>query len=113
MPFQLKLPSFLRMRHMFHAFLLEPYHSSTNLGRIHDPPPCIKFNDEHEYEVENILDSRISNHQFQYIVHWHGYDASEHTWEPMKILSNVMEKVHEFLRPYPNKPKAVPCGISH
>jgi len=61
MAFQLKLPSFLKIRHMFHVFLLEPYHLSTKLGRIHDPPPRIKVDGEHEYEVEYILDSRISN----------------------------------------------------
>jgi hypothetical protein len=65
---------------MFHVSLLEPYHTSTNLRRIHDPLPCI------EYEMEDILDSRIFNCQFQYIVHWHEYDASERTWEPMKNI---------------------------
>jgi hypothetical protein len=54
---------------MFHVSLLEPYHMFTNLERIHDPPPCIKIDSEYEYEVEDILDSRISNRQFQYIVH--------------------------------------------
>ncbi len=47
---------------MFHVSLLEPYHASTIPGRIHDPVPPIEVDDEHEYEVENILDSRISNH---------------------------------------------------
>jgi hypothetical protein len=81
---------------LFHVSLLEPYHASTILGRIHDPPPPIEINDEHEYEVEDILNSRIFNRQFQYLIHWHGYDVSKHTWDSIKNLSNAMEKVHEF-----------------
>jgi hypothetical protein len=46
---------------MFHVSLLQPYHTSTILGRIHDPPPPIKVDGEHEYEVEDILDSWVSN----------------------------------------------------
>jgi hypothetical protein len=68
---------------------------------------------EHEYEVEDILDSRILNFQLQYFVHWHGCDVSERTWEPIQNLSNVMEKVHEFHQWYPNKPKYIPCEICH
>jgi hypothetical protein len=96
MTFQLKLSSFMKIHPMFHVSLLEPYHMSTIIGKIHDPPPPIDVNGEHEYEVENILDSRIFNCQLQYLVHWHGYDVSKRTWEPIKNLSNAMEKVHEF-----------------
>ncbi len=78
------------------CFMLKPYHTSTIPKRIHDPPTPIEVDGEHEYKVGDILDSNISNHQLQYLVHWHGYDVSECTWEPIKNLSNVMEKVHEF-----------------
>jgi hypothetical protein len=71
-------------------------HLPLYIGRIHDPPPPIEINGEHEYEVEDILDSRIFHCQFQYLIHWHGYDVSEHTCGLIKILSNTMEKVHEF-----------------
>jgi hypothetical protein len=52
-----------------HVSLLEPYHMSTIPRIIHDPLPPIEIDGEHEYEVEDILDSRISNYQFQYLVH--------------------------------------------
>jgi hypothetical protein len=92
---------------MFHVSLLELYHASTILGRIRDPPPPIEINREHEHEMEDILNSRIYNHQLQYLIHCHGYNVSECTWEPIKNLSNAMEKVHEFHQQYPNKPKFV------
>jgi hypothetical protein len=54
---------------MFHVSILEPYHTFTILGIIHDPPPPIEIDGEYEYEVEDILNSRILNCQFQYLVH--------------------------------------------
>jgi hypothetical protein len=59
----------MRIHLMFHVSLLEPYHASTILGRIHDPLPPIEVDDEHEYEVEDNLDSKMFNCQFQYLVH--------------------------------------------
>jgi hypothetical protein len=64
MAFQFKFPSSMRIHLVFHFSLLEPYHASTLPGRIHDPLPPIEVNDEHEYEVEDNLDSRMSNCQF-------------------------------------------------
>jgi hypothetical protein len=71
---------------------------STIPKRIHDPLPFIEVNGEHEYEMEDILNSRIYNRQLQYLIHEHGYDTSECSWEPIKNLSNAMEKVHNFHR---------------
>jgi hypothetical protein len=52
--FQLKLSSSMKIHPLFHVSLLEPYHVFTILGRIHDPPPPIEIDGEHEYEVEDI-----------------------------------------------------------
>ncbi len=61
--FQLKLPSSMTIHPMFHVSLLEPYHASTILGRIHDPPLPIEVDGEDEYEIVDILDSKILNYQ--------------------------------------------------
>ncbi len=53
----------MKIRVMFHVSLLEPYHASTNPRRIHDPFPPTEVNGEQEYEVDDILNSRIYNHQ--------------------------------------------------
>jgi hypothetical protein len=98
---------------VFHVSLLGPYHVSTILGRIHDPPSPIEINGEQEYEVEDILDSRVFDCQLQYLIHWHGYNVNECTQEPIKNLSNAMEKVHEFHRRYINKPKLHLHGTCH
>jgi hypothetical protein len=52
----------MKIHLVFHVSLLEFYRASTILGRIHDPP-TYWINGEHEYEVEDILDSKIFNYQ--------------------------------------------------
>jgi hypothetical protein len=63
--------------------------------------------------MEDVLDSQISNNQLQYLIHWHGYDVNECTWEIINHLMNDMEKVKKFRRQYPSKPKAAPCETCH
>jgi hypothetical protein len=64
--FQLKLLGSMKIHLVFHVFLLEPYHTSIIPRKIHDPPPPIEIDGEHEYEVEDILDSRIFNQLLQF-----------------------------------------------
>jgi len=61
--FQLKLPGSMRIHKVFHVSLLEPYHASTIPWIIHDPLPPIEIDVEQKYEMEDILDSKIYNHQ--------------------------------------------------
>jgi hypothetical protein len=44
--FQLKFLNSMKKHHVFHVSLLEPYHASTILGTICEPPPPIEVNDE-------------------------------------------------------------------
>jgi hypothetical protein len=108
---QLKLLNSMKIHHVFHVSLLEPYHASNIPWRTHEPPPPIVVNGEQKYEVEEILDLRISHRQLQYLVHWQGYDINEYTWELIETLSNSMEKVENFHVQYRNNLKVILCGI--
>jgi hypothetical protein len=94
--FQFKLVGSMKIHPMFHVSLLEPYHASTIPRRIHNQPSPIEVDGEHEYEVEDILDSRDSNCQLHYLGHWHGYDVNQGIWEPINNFLNIMKNVHEF-----------------
>jgi hypothetical protein len=59
--FQFKLPDSMKIHPVFHVSLLEPYHVSTITKRTHEPIPPIVINGEQKYEVEEILDSKISH----------------------------------------------------
>jgi hypothetical protein len=53
----------MKIHLVFHVSLLKTYHMSTNLKRIHDPFPPIEVDGKHEYEMKDILDLKIFNHQ--------------------------------------------------
>jgi len=75
--------------------LLVHYCTTTMLFLL-EPPSPIEINGEQEYEVKEILDSKLSIQQLQYLVHWQGYDINKCTWEPSKHLSNTMENMKKI-----------------
>lgn len=103
--YRLQLPSTMQIHPVFHVSLLEPYFESSIPGRILPPPPPVEIDNAVEYEVEEILDSRIRNGKLEYLIHWRGYNISERTWEPSSNVTNAPEKVLEFHQQYPHKPK--------
>jgi hypothetical protein len=102
--FRLDLPPQLRIHPVFHSSLLEPYQENTIPGRITQPPPPIELEDGPEYEVADILDSRIIRNQLYYLVDWLGYSPSERTWEPFENITNARALLDEFHRRHPDKP---------
>ena len=102
--FRLELPAQMRIHPVFHVSLLEPHHENPFPGRTQPPPPPIELEDDVEWEVEEILDSRIQRGKLQYLVHWLGYGPHERTWEPPDHLSNATGAVAEFHQRYPNRP---------
>ncbi len=103
--YRLQLPASMKIHPVFHVSLLETFRESSISGRIQPPPPVVEIDNHQEYEVEEILDSRLRRGRLEYFVHWRGYDINERTWEPSSNLINAPDKVREFHRRYPNKPK--------
>ena len=68
------------------------------------PPPVVTKDGEEEYEVEEILDSRIRRRRLEYYVKWHGYGAEENSWQPKAHLANAPELIADFHRLHPNAP---------
>ena len=58
--YRLELPKSMKIHPVFHVILLEPYKRSDIPGRTRDPPPPVIIDSEVEYEVEDILDAKIS-----------------------------------------------------
>ena len=105
---KLDLPYARRHIHpVFHVSLLEPAYPDKIKGRTQPPPPPVVIEDDLEYEVEEILDSRWNNRRLEYLVQWTGYgaDPEGQTWEPAELLENSSELVSEFHQSYPTKPK--------
>ena len=102
--FKLKLPDTMKIHPVFHVSLLEPFTANTIPGRSLPLPAPIEVDGIMEYEVEEILDSRIRRKKLEYLVDWKDYDVNERTWEPQKNLTNSADLIKQFHNKYPDKP---------
>ena len=105
--YQLKLPAQWKQIHpVFNEVLLHPYvKPSSVLQKTDVPPPLDIINNIEEYEVEEIVDSKMYHGKLKYLVHWKGYPIEERTWEPIKNLSNSQEYIDEFHKKHPSAPQ--------
>ena len=104
----LRLPDSLRTVHpVFHVSMLEP---AVLNGRVQPPPPPIMVDDEPEFEISEILDTKINSchHacKLLYLVRWKGYEGTneETSWILASELGHVSELVVDFHKAYPAKP---------
>ena len=101
--YQLTLPEQWKIHPVFHVDLLTPYKETAFHGTNYTRPPPDLINDEEEYEVEQILDSRVQgrNQRVQYLVKWVGYPDSDNQWFNAEQLT-ADEAIREFKRRRPN-----------
>src|SRR6266481_6182608 len=111
----LRLPDSLHVVHpVFHVSMLEPAFLNPIPNHIQPPPPPILVNDEPEFEISKILDSKIDNHhcacKLLYLIHWTGYKGTdeETSWILASKLGHASELVIDFHASYPAKPGPLP-----
>ena len=101
--FRLKLPSSMSQMHdVFHVSLLEPYIANAIPDRHVPPPPpmlmtSVDGSSAEEYEIEEIVASRIRYNRTEYLVHWKGYSIVDRQWIAASELPNCQQLVDEFL----------------
>ncbi|MBW0556683.1 hypothetical protein O181_096398 [Austropuccinia psidii MF-1] len=102
-----KLPSQWKSIHpVFHISLLGPVKTSTIPNRHQEPPPSIIIEEEGEFQVSQILDSKLKRGKLWYLVKCKGFsqDSERSTWEPIENLKNCPKLVKDFHYLYPVKP---------
>jgi len=77
--YKLKLPrTWKTVWPVFNKVLLTPYTPPQFETQQHPPPPPpILIEQEPEYEVEEIIDSKLVRGKLKYLVHWKGYETHE------------------------------------
>ena len=93
----------MRIHSVFHVSLLKPYRKNRFPSQVQPPPPPVEVDNDVEWEVEEILDSRIRHGKIEYLVHWQGYGPHKCTWEPPTHLQNSAEAVTVFHQRHPNR----------
>ncbi|MBW0587662.1 hypothetical protein O181_127377 [Austropuccinia psidii MF-1] len=94
------------MHPVLHISLLEPVKTSTIPNRHQEPPPPIIIEEEEEWEISQILDSKLKRGKLLNLVKLRGFsqDSETSTWEPTESLNNGPELVKDFHSLYPEKP---------
>jgi hypothetical protein len=108
--FVLCLPDSMRKVHpVHHISMLEPHTPSAILNRTVEPLPLVEIDGEIEYEIAEILDTKLDRRQCQplmYLVHWSGYEGTneETSWLSTDKLSHAPKLISNFHKAYPLKP---------
>ena len=78
-------------------------------GRTQPPPPPITIDEELEYEISEIVDSKLDRQRkcpLLYLVRWQGYEDTdmEYSWLLADELEHTQEAIADFHMHYPDKP---------
>ena len=94
---------------VFHVSMLEPATPNEILNCTQSPPPPIDIDGELEFEIAEVVDSKINKRQrckLLYYIRWLGYEDTdeEFSWLPATELEHATELVADFHSAYPTKP---------
>ena len=108
--YTLRLPDTIRGVHpVFHVSMLEPAVPNEIPNRVQSPPPPVDVQGELEYEISEVLDSKIDRRRsckLLYLVRWLGYENTddEYSWLPATELEHAKDLITDFHTAYPAKP---------
>lgn len=102
--FRIELPASIKVHPVINPEYLRKATTTESLpGQQAEPPPPITVNDQDEWEVEEILASRLRYRKLQYRVKWTGYDE-DLNWYPARDFKNSPVKVQIFHAANPEAP---------
>ena len=95
--YQLKLPTQWSIHDVFHIDLLTPYRETNIHGSNYSRPAPDLVDNEEEYEVEEVLDTRQSGRgrKKQYLIKWKGYPDSDNKWVDYRNV-HAPEAIRDF-----------------
>jgi len=104
--YRLKLPKTMQIHPVINISRLRPYKADTIEGRVAPPPPKVVVRGEEQYEVEEIINSRLRRGKLQYLIKWKGYTRENNTWEPEEnVKTGATGAIRDFYRRNPGAPR--------
>ncbi|SOV01837.1 uncharacterized protein UDID_18810 [Ustilago sp. UG-2017a] len=110
--YRLQLPPSMKIHNVFHVDRLEPYVANTIPNRVQPPPPPVEVESDLEYEVEQIIDSKVDHRYCDplfYLVRWVGYGPDHNSWEPASNLTHASDLLADFHTANPTRPSPTHC----
>ncbi|MBW0471076.1 hypothetical protein O181_010791 [Austropuccinia psidii MF-1] len=91
---------------VFHVSSLETVRQSTTPNENQFPPPPVLVEEREEWEVAQVLGSKLKRGKLWYLVEWKGFseDPDRKPWEPASNLTSSPDLVKDFHQLYPDKP---------
>ena len=77
---------------------ISPYIDFPQRERSKIETPVIVENGAPDYEIQEVLDTKLVQSTRIFLVSWVGYDHSSDLWEPLENLDGCLETVYEFLQ---------------
>ncbi|RKF77839.1 hypothetical protein GcC1_060042 [Golovinomyces cichoracearum] len=93
--YELELLENWKMSRLFHADRLRKDSNNPLPGQEYERPNPEIIDDDEEWEVENILSSRIHYGKLQYMVQWRGWDPNPEYYNADNFI-NAPLKIREF-----------------
>ena len=95
---ELLLPKSMYIHPVINISWIKPYKECLPGQPANQPSPSHIMEDwDKEYEVDYIFDSRWKGHRLKYLIHWKGYNNSEHMWESW--ATSLMPKRQSLILP--------------
>ena len=107
---KLKLPASYKIHDVINVSRLRLYKEPTAGQRV-SPLESVEVKGQLEYEVEEVLHSRLKKGKLEYLIKWSGYTDEYNTWEPVSNLENSKEAIEDFHKENPSAPRRLRANV--